>query len=233
MPLPSISTPIYELVVPSTKKKIKYRPFLVKEQKLLLIALETGEEQGILDAIIQIFENCIVTPNFKIDDLSLFDVEYIFLNMRARSIQEDITMRVVCQDDGETEVEVNFMVNDINVHFPKDHSKEIKLDDKTLLVMKYPNLEYFAKVNFTSETPDPYDLVASCISRVFVGEDDYGEFTFEEAKEWVETLTNQQFEKIQNFFNTMPTLKHVLKVKNPVTKVENEVVIEGLANFFA
>ena len=104
MPLPSISTPIYELVVPSTKKKIKYRPFLVKEQKLLLIALETGEEQGILDAIIQIFENCIVTPNFKIDDLSLFDVEYIFLNMRARSIQEDITMRVVCQDDGETEV---------------------------------------------------------------------------------------------------------------------------------
>lgn len=233
MPLPSISTPIYELVVPSTKKKIKYRPFLVKEQKLLLIALETGEEQGILDAIIQIFENCIVTPNFKIDDLSLFDVEYIFLNMRARSIQEEITMRVTCPDDQETEIEVTFQVNDINVHFPKEHKKEIKLDDNTLLVMKYPNLEYFAKVNFTSEAPDPYDLVASCISKVFVGEDDYGEFSFDEAKEWVEKLTNKQFEMIQEFFNTMPTLKHVLKVRNPNTRVESEIVIEGLANFFA
>lgn len=233
MPLPTISTPIYELVVPSTKKKIKYRPFLVKEQKILLIALETQDDTQILSAIVQIFENCIITPNFKVDSLSLFDIEYIFLNMRARSIEEQITMNVTCPDDGETEVQVTILIDDIKVNFPKNHSKEIKLDDNTLLVMKYPNLDYFAKVNFTPENPDPYELVASCIDKVFVGEDLSDDFTFDEAKEWVETLTNHQFEKIQAFFNTMPVLTHTIKVKNPATNKTSDITIEGLANFFA
>ena len=233
MPLPTISTPIYELVVPSTKKKIKYRPFLVKEQKILLIALESQDDQQILDAIIQIFQNCVVSPNFKVDDLALFDIEYIFMNMRGRSVEEQISMNVVCPDDGETELSITINIDDIKVNFPKSHKKEVKLDDNTLLVMRYPNLDYFAKVNFTAENPDPYELVASCIDKVFVGEDLSDDFTFEEAKEWVETLTNHQFEKIQEFFNTMPSLKHTIKVKNPNTKVSSDIVIEGLANFFA
>ena len=233
MPLPTISTPIYELVVPSTKKKIKYRPFLVKEQKILLIALESQNDQQILDAIVQIFKNCVVTPNFKVEDLALFDIEYIFMNMRARSVEEQISMNVVCPDDGETELSITITIDDIKVNFPKGHKKEVKLDDNTLLVMRYPNLDYFAKVNFTAENPDPYELVASCIDKVFVGEDMNDDFTFDEAKEWVETLTNHQFEKIQEFFNTMPSLKHTIKVKNPKTKVSSDIVIEGLANFFA
>jgi hypothetical protein len=233
MPLPTISTPIYELVVPSSKKKIKYRPFLVKEQKILLIALETQDDRQILDAIIQIFENCIVTPGFKVDSLALFDIEYIFLNMRARSVEEQITMNIVCPDDGETEISVSILIDDIKVDFPKGHKKEIKLDDNTLLVMKYPNFDYFAQVNFSPETPDPYELVASCIDKVFVGEDLTDDFSFEEAKEWVETMTNHQFEKIQEFFNTMPALRHTFKVKNPNTQVNNDITIQGLANFFA
>lgn len=233
MPLPTISTPIYELVVPSSKKKIKYRPFLVKEQKLLLIALETGEDTQILNAITQIFENCIVTPNFKVESLSLFDIEYIFLNMRARSIEEQITMNVTCPDDGETEIQVSILIDDVKVDYPEGHKKEIKLDENTLLIMKYPNLNYFAKVNFSSENTDPYELVADCIDKVFVGEDDYGDFTQEEARDWVETLTNHQFEEIQKFFNTMPVLRHTIKVKNPVTNKTSDITIEGLANFFA
>jgi len=219
--------------VPSTKKKIKYRPFLVKEQKILLIALETQDDKQILSAIVQIFENCITTPKFSIDSLSLFDIEYIFMNMRARSVEEQVTMTITCPDDGETEVNVSIQIDDIKVDFPKGHKKEIKLSDEVLLVMKYPNLDYFAKVNFTTESPDPYDLVASCIDKVFVGEDMEDDFTEEEAREWVEGLTNHQFEEIQKFFNTMPTLRHVLKVKNPNTGKTSDIVIEGLANFFA
>ena len=155
------------------------------------------------------------------------------MNMRARSVEEQVSMTITCPDDGETEVNVNIMIDDIKVNFPKGHSKEVKLADDVLLVMKYPNLDYFAKVNFTAETPDPYDLVASCIDKVFVGEDMNDDFTESEAREWVETLTNHQFEEIQKFFNTMPSLKHTLKVKNPKTGVTNDIVIEGLANFFA
>ena len=142
-------------------------------------------------------------------------------------------MTITCPDDGETEVNVSIQIDDIKVDFPKGHKKEIKLSDEVLLVMKYPNLDYFAKVNFTTESPDPYDLVASCIDKVFVGEDMEDDFTEEEAREWVEGLTNHQFEEIQKFFNTMPTLRHVLKVKNPNTGKTSDIVIEGLANFFA
>lgn len=232
MPLPKTVTPIYELEIPSSKKRIKYRPFLVKEQKILLIALESQDQVQILDAIKQIFKNCIETK-IKIEDLSIFDVEYIFLNIRGRSIQETIEMNVICEDDGETEVKVSFLINDVKVDFPEGHSREIKLSDDILLVMKYPNLEYFAKVNFSEEIQDPYELVASCIDRVYERGEDCGEFTSEEAIAWLDTLTNEQFEKIQAFFNTMPALRHVLKVRNPKTKKESEYVIEGLANFFA
>ena len=232
MALPEIATPIYTLSVPSTKKRVKYRPFLVKEQKLLILALENNDQEQILDAITKTIQNCLHTK-VNVSEMALFDIEYLFLQIRARSISEEIEMKVTCADDGETTVDVKFMVDDVKVNFPKGHTNVIKIDDDLTVEMKYPDLDYFTKVNFIGEEPDAYELVAKCIKRVYVGEDDYTADSVEESKKWVEGLTNAQFDKIQAFFETMPTLKHVLKVKNPKTKVANEVVLEGLSDFFA
>ena len=232
MPLPEIVTPTYTLTVPSTKKKLKYRPFLVKEQKALIIALEQQDTEHTLEAIKNVLDNCIITKH-NLDDMALFDIEFIFLQVRARSISEEIEMKVTCPDDGETEVLVKFLVDDVKVNFPKGHTNIIKLSDEITVEMRYPDLEYFAAITFTQEKVDPYELVGKCIRRVYVGEEPTGNFTAEEAREWIETLTNAQFGMIQEFFNTMPSLRHVLNVKNPKTQVANEVVIEGLADFFA
>ena len=231
MPLPDLVTPTYELVVPSTKKKLKYRPFLVKEQKILILALEENDSAQILEAIKAIFKSCI-NSRFKMEDLSIFDVEYIFLQLRGRSIQETIDVEVPCDDDPETKVPVSFPVDAVKVDFPKGHVSEIKLNEDIMVVMKYPNLDYFAKVNFTEEETDPYELVSSCIDRVYNKGEDCGSFTPKEAQNWLEKLTNDQFESIQNFFDTMPTLRHELTVTNPNTGVKTNAVIEGLVNFF-
>ena len=231
MPLPEIATPIYTLTLPSTKKKIKYRPFLVKEQKLLILAMENEDQEQILDAITNTIQACLLTK-IDVKDMALFDIEYLFMQIRARSISEEVEMKVTCQDDGETTVDIKFMVDDIKVEFPKGHTNIIKLTDDLTVEMKYPDIDYFTKVNFMEKVPDEYELVAKCIKRVYVGEDDFTSDSLDESKEWVEGLTNNQFEKIQSFFETMPTLRHVLKVKNPKTKVVNEVVLEGLSDFF-
>ena len=231
MPLPEIATPIYTLTLPSTKKKIKYRPFLVKEQKLLILAMENEDQEQILDAITNTIQTCLLTK-IDVKDMALFDIEYLFMQIRARSISEEVEMKVTCQDDGETTVDIKFMVDDIKVNFPKGHTNVIKLTDDLTVEMKYPDIDYFTKINFMEETPDEYELVAKCIKRVYVGEDDFTSDSLDESKAWVEGLTNNQFEKIQSFFETMPTLRHVLKVKNPKTKVVNEVVLEGLSDFF-
>ena len=232
MALPEIATPIYTLTVPSSKKRVKYRPFLVKEQKLLILALENADQEQILDAITKTIQNCLHTK-INVADMALFDIEYLFLQIRARSISEEIEMKVTCADDGETTVDVKFMVDDVKVNFPKGHTNIIKLDDDLTVEMKYPDLEYFTKVNFIGTDPDPYELVAKCIKRVYVGEEDYSADSVEESKKWVEGLTNNQFDKLQTFFETMPSLRHVLKVKNPKTKKSNEVILEGLSDFFA
>ena len=231
MPLPEIATPIYTLTLPSTKKKIKYRPFLVKEQKLLILAMENEDQEQILDAITNTIQACLLTK-IDVKDMALFDIEYLFMQIRARSISEEVEMKVTCQDDGETTVDIKFMVDDIKVEFPKGHTNIIKLTDDLTVEMKYPDIDYFTKVNFMEKVPDEYELVAKCIKRVYVGEDDFTSDSLDESKAWVEGLTNNQFEKIQSFFETMPTLRHVLKVKNPKTKVVNEVVLEGLSDFF-
>ena len=231
MALPEIATPTYTLTIPSTKKKVKYRPFLVKEQKLLILAMENEDQEQILDAITNTIKACLITK-LDMSTLALFDIEYLFLQIRARSISEEIEMRVTCADDGETTVDVKFMVDDVKVNFPKGHTNIIKLDDDLTIEMQYPDLDYFAKINFMDEKVDEYELVAKCIKRVYVGEDDFTSDSLDESKAWVEGLTNNQFEKIQSFFETMPTLRHVLKVKNPKTKVTNEVVLEGLSDFF-
>ena len=231
MALPEIATPIYTLTIPSSKKRVKYRPFLVKEQKLLILAMENEDQEQILDAITNTIKACLITK-LDMSTLALFDIEYLFLQIRARSISEEIEMRVTCADDGETTVDVKFMVDDVKVNFPKGHTNIIKLDDELTIEMQYPDLDYFAKINFMDEKVDEYELVAKCIKRVYVGEDDFTSDSLDESKAWVEGLTNNQFEKIQSFFETMPTLRHVLKVKNPKTKVTNEVVLEGLSDFF-
>ncbi|AGH26197.1 hypothetical protein CPMG_00096 [Prochlorococcus phage MED4-213] len=231
MALPEIATPIYTLTIPSSKKRVKYRPFLVKEQKLLILAMENEDQEQILDAITNTIKACLITK-LDMSTLALFDIEYLFLQIRARSISEEIEMRVTCADDGETTVDVKFMVDDVKVNFPKGHTNIIKLDDDLTIEMQYPDLDYFAKINFMDEKVDEYELVAKCIKRVYVGEDDFTSDSLDESKAWVEGLTNNQFEKIQSFFETMPTLRHVLKVKNPKTKVTNEVVLEGLSDFF-
>ena len=232
MPLPEIVTPTYTLTVPSTKKKLKYRPFLVKEQKTLILALEQKDSEQTLEAIKNVLNSCIISK-VNLDDMALFDIEYIFLQVRAKSISEEIEMKVTCPDDNETEVNVTFLVDDVKVHFPKGHTNIFKISDEITVEMKYPDMEYFATITFSQDTVDPYELVGKCIKRVYVGEEPTGSFTPEEAREWIETLTNAQFEMIQEFFNTMPTLRHVLNVRNPKTKVEHEIVIEGLADFFA
>ena len=231
MALPEIATPTYTLTIPSTKKKVKYRPFLVKEQKILILAMENEDQEQILDAITNTIKSCLIT---KVDmtTLALFDIEYLFLQIRARSISEEIEMRVTCADDGETTVDVKFMVDDVKVNFPKGHTNIVKLDGDLTIEMQYPDLDYFTKINFMDEKVDEYELVAKCIKRVYVGEDDFTSDSLDESKAWVEGLTNNQFEKIQQFFETMPTLRHVLKVKTPKTKVTNEVVLEGLSDFF-
>ena len=231
MALPEIATPIYTLTIPSTKKKVKYRPFLVKEQKLLILALESDDQEQILDAITTTIRNCLITK-VNVADLALFDIEYLFLQIRARSISEEIELKVTCADDGKTTVDVKFMVNDVKVNFPKGHTNIIKLNDEITVEMKYPDIEYFTKFNFAGEEPEPYELVGKCIKRVYVGEDDYTPDSVEEAKTWVGGLTSGQFDAIQEVFKTMPSLKHVLKVKNPKTKKLNQVVLEGLSDFF-
>ena len=205
MPLPDIVTPTYELVVPSTKKKIKYRPFLVKEQKILIIAMESQDEVQILDAIKNILKNCI-NSRIKLDDLALFDIEYLFLQIRARSISEELKLKITCPDDGETQVDVSFLANEVKVTFPDDHSNIIKLGNDITLEMRYPNLQYFSTINFAKGDVDPYDLVAQCVKRVYVGEEDSGTFTFKEARAWIEKLTAAQFDLIQEFFYNMPSL---------------------------
>ena len=195
--------------------------------------MEQQDSEQTLEAIKTVLNNCIITKNIVLEDMALFDIEYIFLQVRARSISEEIEMKVTCPDDGETEINVSFLVDDVKVHFPKGHTNVFKISDEITVEMKYPDMEYFAAITFNQDKVDPYELVGKCIKRVYVGEEPTGSFSPEEAKDWIETLTNSQFGMIQEFFNTMPSLRHVLKFKNPKTQVQNEVVIEGLADFFA
>lgn len=239
MPLPKISTPTYELELPSTGKTIKYRPFLVKEEKILILALESEDIKQITTAIKQVLKDCILTRGIKIEELPTFDIEYIFLNVRGKSISEGIDLIVTCNDDGETEVPVKVYVDEIQVQKDPDHKQEIQLDDKLVLKMKYPSLDQFIKNNFdfssdSSSVDKSFDIITSCIDMVYSADESWAaaDCTKKELTEWVETFSPSQFKEIEKFFNTMPKLAHTFKVKNPKTGVENEVTLEGLTSFF-
>ena len=241
MPLPKISTPTYELELPSTGKKIKYRPFLVKEEKILILALESENIKQITTSIKSILKECIQTRGVKIDTLPIFDIEYLFLNVRGKSVSEALDLVVTCPDDNKTTVPVKIYIDEINVVKNPDHSNDINLDDKLTLRLKYPSLDEFIKSNFDFSSRDEgaleqsFEIIATCIDQVYNEEESWAasDCTKKELLEWVETLNTNQFKLIESFFTTMPKLSHTLKVKNPKTKVENDVTLEGLSSFFA
>ncbi len=241
MPLPTISTPTYELELPSTGKPIKYRPFLVKEEKVLILALESQDTKQITNAIKQVLKECILTKGIKVEELPTFDIEYIFLNVRGKSVGESIELIVTCYDDGETQVPVTVYIDEVKVQKDPEHTKDIKLDEKLVLRMKYPSLEQFIKNNFDFSTVQSesnieksFDIISSCIEAIFSDDESWAatDCTKKELIEFIESMNSSQFKKIEQFFETMPKLSHKLIVINPKTKVENEVVLEGLTSFF-
>ena len=239
MPLPKIATPTYELELPSTGETVQYRPFLVKEEKLLIIALESDDTKQITTAIKSVIKNCILTKGVKVEQLPTFDIEYLFLNIRGKSVGEDIEVNVICPDDEETEVKVNINLDDIQVQKNDDHTDKIKLDDSIMMQMKYPSLEQFIKNNFEMSDKNAMDqsfeLIATCIDKIFTEDEVWAaaDCTKKEMTEFLEQMNSSQFKEIEKFFETMPKLSHTIKVKNPNTKKDSEVVLEGLASFFA
>ena len=238
MPLPKIATPSYELVIPSSKKKVKFRPFLVKEEKILILAMESQDNTQIASAVKDVIANCILSRGIKVDKLSTFDIEYLFLNIRGKSIGEDVEVMVTCPDDGKTQVPTRIMLDDIKIQISDEHSQDIKLDDEYTLRMKYPSLDEFIKNNFNASgdinVDDTFDLISSCIEQVYSEEESWAasDCTKKELSQFVEQLNSSQFKEIEKFFDTMPKLSHTVKVINPNTKKENEVVLEGLQSFF-
>lgn len=238
MPLPTIATPTFELELPSTGQTIEYRPFLVKEEKVLLYALESESTKQITNAVKSVIKNCIKTKGIKIEDLPTFDIEYLFLNIRGKSVGEDIEVNLICPDDGETSVPVTINVEDIKVQKSDEHKRQIKINDDIMIEMKYPTLNQFIKENFdvdSIDTEKSFDLIASCISQI-ISEDEVWEAencTKKEMVEFIEQMNSSQFKEIEKFFATMPKLSHSVEIKNPNTGVKSEVVLEGLASFFA
>ena len=237
MPLPKISTPTYELVIPSTGKKIRYRPFLVKEEKVLVIAMESEDLSQIVNAVKDVIKSCILTRGVKVEELSTFDIEYLFLNIRGKSVGEEVEVLVTCPDDGVTKVPVLISLDEIQVQFDETHSKDIKLDDSLTLRMRYPSMEEFVKNNFAvSEInlDETFNVIMSSIEQIYSEEESWSakDCTKKELRDFVEQLSSKPFKEIENFYITMPKLSHTMTVTNPNTEVENEVVLEGLASFF-
>jgi hypothetical protein len=239
MPLPKIATPSYELEIPSSGKKIRYRPFLVKEEKILIMALESEDPKEISHAVKTVIANCVQTKGVKVDDLATFDIEYLFLNIRGKSVGEEVDVLITCPDDNETQVPQTINLDEIKVQKNPKHSRDIKLDDSLVLRMRYPSMNEFVKSNFNVQTgidiSETFDLISSCIDQVYNDQESWSasECTKKELNEFIEQLSSKQFKQIESFFETMPKLSHTIKIKNPKTNVESEVVLEGLSAFFA
>ena len=237
MTLPKINAPEYSLVVPSTQVEVKYRPFLVKEEKLLLIAQETGDQKSLYGAIKNLIHNC-CHGQLDVDTMPLFDVEYVFLQLRAKSVGEMADVLVICPDDNETEVNVKVNLLDIKIDLPSQDHNKIQLTDDIGLVMAYPNLATIllsADDNDKKNTSDKmFDTILECMFQIWQGEEVFAttDYTHKDKLDFIESLNHEQFEKIQKFFETMPTVKHDVKIRNPNTKVESKVSIEGMNSFF-
>lgn len=237
MPLPKIATPSYELVIPSTKKKIKYRPFLVKEEKILIMAMESEDTTQIANAVKDVISSCITTRGVKVDELATFDIEYLFLNIRGKSVGEQVEVLVTCPDDGETKVPAVIDLDEIQIQEDEEHSRDIKLDDELTLRMRYPSMKEFIQNNFAVtdiSVDDTFDIVTSCIEQIYNEEESWSakDCTKKELREFTEQLSSKQFKEVEKFFETMPKLSHTVTVTNPNTGKDNIIVLEGLASFF-
>jgi|TARA_A100000164_G_scaffold171785_1_gene152575 hypothetical protein len=238
MPLPKIATPTYELVLPSTDQTIQFRPFLVKEEKLLVLALESEDNKQITTAIKSVLKNCVLTKGIKVEQLPTFDIEFLFLNIRGKSVGEELEVNIVCPDDETTQVTVDINLDDIQVQKNEEHNKQIKLDENLMMEMKYPSLDQFIKNNFDfnekNQMDQSFQLIASCIDKIYSEEEVWAtaDCTKKEVNDFLEQMNSGQFKLIETFFETMPKLSHTIKITNPKTKVENDVVLEGLASFF-
>ena len=240
MPLPKINTPTYEMTLPSTGKKIRYRPFLVRDEKILIMAMESETMSDITNAIVQILGECILTENVKVEDLATFDIEYLFLNVRARSVGETVDVNITCPDDEETQVEMTIDLDSIKIQKTRGHKNIIKLDDDLSMKLRYPSLKQFVESNFEtgqieSEVGQSLSMITSCIEMIYNSEESWeaSDYSKKELDEFVEQMNTKQFKEIEKFFTTMPKLSHKIMVKNPNTGVESEVVLEGLAPFFS
>ena len=239
MPLPKIATPTYSLELPSTGKTVQFRPFLVKEEKVLVIALESEDTKQITNAIKAVLRSCVLTKGIKVDQLPTFDIEYLFLNIRGKSVGEELEVNVICPDDEKTEVPITINLDDIEVEKSEEHTNQIKLDDSLMMELKYPSLEQFIKSNFdfteTNQMDQSFELIATCIDKIYNEEEVWAadDCTKKEMNDFLESMNSSQFKEIEKFFDTMPKLSHTIKITNPKTKVKSEVVLEGLASFFA
>lgn len=236
MALPKLDVPSYTAVLPSTGQTVKYRPFLVKEEKTLLLALESEDQKQIQDAVVTLLTNCI-TSRLNIKRLAMFDLEYLFLKIRAKSVSESLELKVTCTDDNETQVDVEIDLEDVEVLIPKEHTDIVELTEDVSVKMKYPSLDQFIKNNFGDTETKPeevFELIAECIDQIIDG-DEVHESSSSSKKEliaFLDSLTSQQFLNIQEFFATMPKLTHTFSVVNPNTKERCEYTLEGLASFF-
>ena len=239
MPLPKIATPTYELELPSTGKTISYRPFLVKEEKLLVLALESEDTKQITNAIKAVIKACVLTKGIKVETLPTFDIEFLFLHIRGKSVGEELEVNIICPDDEKTQVPVTIDLEDIQVQKTEDHTNQIKLDSNLMMEMKYPSLNEFIKNNFEfdekNQMQQSFELIAQCIDKIYNEEEVWtsSDCTKKEMNDFLESMNSAQFKEIESFFTTMPKLSHTIKVTNPKTEVESEVVLEGLASFFA
>ena len=233
MTLPTMNIPTYELEVPSTKKKLAYRPFLVKEEKILLMAMEEDKESQLNRALKQVVNNC-TFEKIKVDKLPLFDLEYIFLRIRAKSVGEVTKLSLLCQDDGETYVPVEIDLEEIEVEFQEGHTTKIELTEDVGIIMSYPTFEFLDLNIADADVNTLFNLIGNSIHQIYEGETvhERADFNKKELKTFLESLTSEQFKKVQNFFETMPRLRHTLEIENPKTKVTNTVVLEGLNAFF-
>ena len=241
MVLPTLNTPKFKTKLPSDGRTVNYRPFLVKEEKILILALESQDPKQITTAIKQVLKACVTARGIKIESLPTFDIEYLFLNVRGKSVSESVELVITCGDDGETQVPVSVFIDEIKVVKSPDHKKDIQIDDHITIQMKYPSMDEFVKNNFVvdgddvSQVEQSFEVIAACIDQIYTEEDAWSssDLTKKELVTWIEGLTSSQFKQIEEFFETMPKLSHTIEVMNPNTQKKNTVVLEGLTSFFA
>jgi len=239
MPLPKINTPTYELTLPSNNKKIKYRPFLVREEKILILALESSDAKQISSSIVEIMSDCIETKGVDITKLPSFDIEYLFLNIRAKSVGETVEVVITCPDDKKTTVDTSINIDDIKIKKTPGHKNIIKLDDKYSMKLKYPSMQQFIDANFDtdeegSQVAQSINMLSTCIDMIYDDEEswDAADSSPDELNSFIEQLNTKQFKEVESFFETMPKLEHIVEVTNPKTGKTSKVKLEGLASFF-